>query len=380
MTSAEPVRLRLAARRREGDQVVIAAEVHVPEVGDFEHWYRVPEPWADAVVESADPFVLPLLYRAMADDRPLVVDGPASPSMLRNLVEYQAAIARLSREAPHEGQPRFHEVDIEVSDESERVRPADDAVAAFSGGIDSTYTVQRHAFGLLGRATRPLTAAVLVQGFDIALDEVEGFAHAAARARRILDDVGVELIEVASNVRWGEPTWLDLHGLAVPAALTLFGGRFSEGIVAGTVPYERLDTARGQHPALDWMAGSDAFTVIHDGAAADRIEKAESLLVWDAAMADLRFCFVGSREGINCGRCPKCVKTWMVFRALGVTPACFDVPVTEEVVDRLLPELSSGEPTRRYYSEVVLAAADERGVTEPWVGKLRSTLEPTGPA
>lgn len=374
MPSGEPYRLRLAPRRRVGDQVEVPAVVTHPDGWDFEHWYRVPEVWADALVESLDPFLLPLLYRAMADARPLVVDGPASPSLVRNLVEYQAGISRLSRVAPHEGQPRFTPVEVQLADAPERVRPADDAVAAFSGGIDSTYTVQQHAFDRLGPATRPLSAAVMVHGFDVALDEVDGFVQAAARARRILDDVGVELIEVASNVRWGEPTWLDLHGLAVPAALTLFGGRFSEGIVAGTVPYDRLDIARGQHPALDWMAGSDAFTVIHDGAAVDRIEKAESLLSWDAAMADLRFCFVGSKEGINCGRCPKCVKTWMVFRALGATPACFDVPVTDEAVDRLLPELSSGEPTRRYYSEVVLAAADERGVTEPWVDKLRSTL------
>ena len=38
---------------------------------------------------------------------------------------------------------------------------------------------------------RPLTTAVMVQGFDIPLDADAGFAGAASRARRILDDAGI---------------------------------------------------------------------------------------------------------------------------------------------------------------------------------------------
>ena len=57
------------------------------------------------------------------------------------------------------------------------------AIAAFSGGLDSTCTAIRHTRGLAGWRTEALGALLLVHGFDIALDRAAEFDGARERAR-----------------------------------------------------------------------------------------------------------------------------------------------------------------------------------------------------
>ena len=47
----------------------------------------------------------------------------------------------------------------------------ENAIIALSGGVDSCFTVYRHARGLAGRRTRRLRAAVVQHGFDVWLDQ-----------------------------------------------------------------------------------------------------------------------------------------------------------------------------------------------------------------
>ena len=57
-------------------------------------WFALPRRHADAVTRRADPFVLAALHHSMRSGRALHVRGaPASPSLLRNLDEFQRAWA-----------------------------------------------------------------------------------------------------------------------------------------------------------------------------------------------------------------------------------------------------------------------------------------------
>ena len=53
-------------------------------------WFRMPLEHRGALTTHCDPYVLAALFRAMRAPADLIVHGQASPSLLRNLEEYQA--------------------------------------------------------------------------------------------------------------------------------------------------------------------------------------------------------------------------------------------------------------------------------------------------
>ena len=70
------------------------------------------------------------------------------------------------------------------------------------------------------------------------------------------------------------------------------------------------------------------FQVVHDGAEAERIDKARKLMESPVALRNLRVCFETPEGGYNCGRCEKCFRTMATLRILGVLDrATFDHPL-----------------------------------------------------
>ena len=67
--------------------------------------------------------------------------------------------------------------------------PLEGAVAAFSGGVDSTFTLWRHAARSSSDGRRTIALAVLIHGLDIPLDDETAFRIAFARAGRAAADV-----------------------------------------------------------------------------------------------------------------------------------------------------------------------------------------------
>src|SRR6476469_6060017 len=54
-------------------------------------WYRFPSKYTSFLTFSCDPFVVATILMAMNQSSDLVVHGQVSPSLLRNLEEFQAA-------------------------------------------------------------------------------------------------------------------------------------------------------------------------------------------------------------------------------------------------------------------------------------------------
>ncbi|MBD0300919.1 MAG: hypothetical protein ICV85_01725, partial [Tolypothrix sp. T3-bin4] len=54
-------------------------------------WYRVPSQYGSVISSSCDPFVVATLMLAMSLSTDVVVHGEVSPSLLRNLEEFQSA-------------------------------------------------------------------------------------------------------------------------------------------------------------------------------------------------------------------------------------------------------------------------------------------------
>lgn len=298
---------------------------------EHELWFRSDgRPLSTA--SGADPFLLAALLPFMGDGQPVHVHGAVSKRLLANLAEWQAVWSRWRPE-------RYSPVEI-TADQVVDLRPTSDAaVVAFSGGVDAAYTVHRHRSGRAGWGAVDLRLALLVHGFDIALDNDEAFASAAQRARRVLDGTGIELCTIATNLRSElDIDWEDAFAIVVSAALALLTPQVGIGLIGSSEPYDQLVLPWGSNPITDPLSSSGLLDVRHDGASATRTEKVGALLEWPQAAAALRFCWQGEQQDRNCGECEKCVRTLQNFKLNGVDdPACFD----HTPADRILALTSS---------------------------------------
>jgi hypothetical protein len=181
-----------------------------------------------------------------------------------------------------------------------------------------------------------LVAGVFAHGFDIPLNDARAFTGATEKAGRMLSSIGMELIPVATNFREIGGTWDDAYAAGVISCLMLLQGRFNAGLIASGYEYRDLHLPTSSSPLTDPMLSSDAFQVIHDGAALDKIEKVRQFGQWPEARKYLRVCWEGEHKDCNCGRCLKCVKTILIFRMNGQgLPECFERDISDGDIMRL---------------------------------------------
>jgi hypothetical protein len=122
------------------------------------------------------------------------------------------------------------------------------------------------------------------------------------------------------------------------------------------------------------MLGSNVFTIVHDGAGFDRVQKLAALAGWAEALDELRVCVDDPEDrGRNCGRCNKCVLTRLTFRVLELEPRCFDRLPSDRDVLAWIPNMPS-HPFYVHEARALLAEADARGIAEPWTRALQRKL------
>jgi hypothetical protein len=216
----------------------------------------------------------------------------------------------------------------------------------------------------------------MIHGMDIPRSDANSFAAAVARSQRMLRSVDLPLITVSTN------GW-ELHGtgthfpiLGVTSALHLVGGSFGSGLVSSTSTYRNLVLPLDSTPASDPLLGSSAFEIVHYGAACNRLDKVRSLARWPEAVDNLRVCLQDPSNAANCGRCHKCLLTYLCFRVLGVEPGCFEPVPSDDVVFEWSQRLSVS-PVFIADMEAILDEADARGLDEPWVRAARRRLRKT---
>jgi hypothetical protein len=329
-------------------------------------WYSVETEYRPALTRSSDPFVAALLFRAMRESADMIVHGEVSPSLLRNLEEFQAAWAawlpnRYTR--------------IEIVAEVEREQPTGDkaraGIVAFSGGVDSSFTVFRHKTGRCGRLKRNIPAGVMAQ-WSSSAHEVDGaIERVAEKSAKMLASLDMNLIRMRTNVRELGDSWHDAHGAAIASCLMVLQGGYTEGLIASSRPYRHLTLPYGSSPVTDWLMSSDAFQIVHDGAAFTRSDKIRELAHWPEALRYLQVCWEGGQPDRNCGRCEKCIRNILAFRAAGLgLPECFEQDVSDSQILNLsgLGEAQIGE------NEDVLAAARAASISDSWVDALEECI------
>ncbi len=325
-------------------------------------WYRLANEYDCALTKRADPFLLAAIFSAMRGHADLAVHGEVSASLLRNLEEFQAV---WNCWLPQ----KYSKIEISAEVEKGQAKSTnlERAVAAFSGGIDSCFTVWRHRNGKCGRLRRNLQAALMVHGFDIPINEDDAFKNAAGNARKMLDSLNIKLITMATNFRDLGDDWEDAHGAAIASCLMLLEDYYETGFVASTEPYSNLVLPWGSNPVTDGLMSSDVFQIVHDGAAFTRNDKVREILNWPEALKYLRVCWQGERRDRNCGCCEKCIRTILNFRVVGASlPECFE----QDVSDSQILGLRGLNAVQTAYLVEILLAAKAVPVRQSWVGAL----------
>lgn len=348
---------------------IVGVTIEAPDQKHSSLWYQLPLEYSHFLTKSCDAFVVATIFMAMLKSTDLIIHGEVSPSLLHNLEEFQAAW--------HCWLPdKYTKIEINADTEREQSTPidSDKAVVAFSGGVDSCFTAYRHCRGTCGRLKRNLRAGVMVHGFDIPLNETDTFVLASGKSEKILKSLGMELIVMATNFRDLGDDWCDAHICGLVSSLMLLQGGYSAGLIAGGPTYDNMSTTSpwGSNPVTDWMLSSDSFQTIHDGAAFTRAEKIHEIENWPEALKNLRVCWEGEQKDRNCGRCEKCIRNIMNFRALGLDlPECFEQDITDSQIAAI--EI----PTMLHlvvYTKILLAAKDA-SITDSWVTTLENCIE-----
>lgn len=321
---------------------------------------------------AMDGFVFAVILHAMTVGAPLYVHGPVTRRALYNLEEFQLAWSLWRPQL-------YRHIEIIPDSVIDPVpSPPYKALCAFSGGLDSTFTALRHRLKLAGNGSYDLDTVVMVQGFDIGFDNNDYFLKALDRARPFLEHLSLDVRLVATHRE--DPLfqdWEDSHGAELACCLHQFVGEFRYGLIGSTKPYDGLVLPYGSNPATDHLFSGDGFIIVHDGSGFSRTAKAELVAKYPFALAQLRVCYAGKLQYKNCGKCEKCMRTYLNFLAAGETaPACFDRLPDMAQVSRIRTQ---NEAQRAELVSIVMHAR-KKGIEAAWLSDLEQSIQACKPS
>lgn len=286
-----------------------------------EYWLDVPREHAGDLSTSGNPWVACLLPLAAHTGEalrvPLPVDAPLRANAERLMRVWSAWYPGAS----------VVRVEAPTATDSLEVPPSR-AAAFFSGGVDSFFTAIR-CRPLAAPAERaPIDDLITVWGFDVPLDRAVAFARLRDRHRLVANELGKQLIDVATNLRstrWREAQWSYLaHGAGLACIALFLERRFHTAYIAGSVAYRDLHPW-GSHPATDPLFSTTRTAIVYDAIAYLRTEKIERIAECAPALRALRVCYE-SESDENCGACNKCQRTMLALDICGALARCDAFP------------------------------------------------------
>lgn len=324
-------------------------------------WFKFDQSVNLPADDDCDSYLLAVLMDAMKENRHIDIKGTVSKTLLGNLVEFQSAWNKWLPDT-------YSLVDVLADGVRDGRPPVDGAICAFSGGVDATFSVWRHAKKLCGYRSQPIKLCAIVHGFDIPLEDEVAFKNATARSRNTLRDLRLDLIPIATNFREiSKANWEHVFSCALVAALGNFKNHAGTCIVGSSEPYDSLVIPLGSSPITDHLLSSGEFGVMHDGASHSRTEKVREINHWDAGKNNLRVCWQGDLKDRNCGVCEKCVRTRLNFLAVKApVPAAF--PDSNILTDLKKIELRN-DAVRAEWRQLHEIAVNNK-VDAPWVRQV----------
>jgi len=295
-----------------------------------EFWFSFPSEYAGFITPRNDAFAAAMLPLAMALGEDLIVKGTLSARLLFGLRECNRVL--------HCWVPdRLKEINVVCDAVAEYdVEETPKAVGlSFSGGVDAYFSLKKHMQGEERVPGYEITHCNYVHGIErwSDLDDNSGYKGIEKMYKKILGELGIELIMSKTNMRkfldtmdgWYLYRFSSGAVLSMPALL--LGRLFSKYYIASTYEYND-NVAYGSHPALDHHYGTETLQVIHDAASYSRYDKVKELADWTVAQDSLHVCWRYPGTVQNCCNCEKCRRTMLHLEILGALSdfSCFEEP------------------------------------------------------
>jgi len=248
-----------------------------------EMWFEVDEALAADFSSSGNPWFAALLPLAATLREPLRVRLPVDALLLASAADLNAIW--------RDWYPSLGVVSVEAESAE---APAGGRLtgAFFSGGVDSFYTVMRR-LAEENQVLRP-DELICVAGFDVPLAHEEARRRRRQRLERVADELGLRLVEIATNMkqtRLSHANWNDLwHGCGLVASGLALERRYRRLVIASTFDYAHLNSL-GSHPMTDPLLSTEGTRVLHDGADATRCQKVEYLSRLEMPLQTLHVCW-----------------------------------------------------------------------------------------
>lgn len=187
-------------------------------------------------------------------------------------------------------------------------RRSDQRCLAFSGGVDSFYTLLKNP--------QPINALVTVLGYDVKLKDRRRCRSLADCVSSVAALNGLKSIKVSSNLRrhplFKKTPWERSHGGAIIAIGHLLSESFGTLVISSSVT-AASEQVWGSRWDLDPMFGSDRLKVEHFGETQKRLQKLISIANEPIVRSHLRVCWVSRDADANCCECEKCVRTMLIL-------------------------------------------------------------------
>jgi hypothetical protein len=314
--------LHSAVKSLEDGQICVAAQFEMQRPIAYlpsSLWYRFPERYVDRLNSRADAFAPTALLVAMYAGEDLYIHGEISPRLAYHLREY--------RDVFHAWYPKtFKRVDVQYElPASLAVLDGERAVgAAFSGGVDSFYSLWSHLAQNQSIREARATHGLFVHGLDLRLDDDANYRSAADVYSRMFDKLGLELIEASTNAyQFSEfrINWTMFFGAPMIGAGLLLGPWMGRFYVPSGMPSYRGLFPQGSSPLIDHLLSTEATEIVHHGSSVSRYEKVVALSSWAVTYDKLRVCSDKTRPyGLgNCCTCHKCYRTMILLEIQGVS-------------------------------------------------------------
>jgi hypothetical protein len=279
-------------------------------------WYRIPTQYAESISLQSDAFLAPGLLAAMHFGEDIRVRGVVSPRLAYHLDEYQFI---LNFWMPKDVQP----VEIQF-DQLSPVQASPKGVGcAFSGGVDSWFTVLQHLPENQPIPDYQLTHALYIKDFDILKKEAEKSHRLFTRYQQALQQIDIELIPLETNLVSFIIPRLKIVYFFSPVLVgcaMLLQGLFKRFYISSARDHRQImKRVSSSSPLTERLLSTDTLDIIHYGSIYKRFEKIEAISDWDLARQNLRVCAVPNLEEnvLNCSRCEKCTRTMAPIYALG---------------------------------------------------------------
>ncbi|WP_202840257.1 hypothetical protein [Luteimonas saliphila] len=333
MTTTRPLSLQDPGLRQESAGTILSGHVDGVEL-----YFRTDSDLG--LVLGAEPFLCAMLVPAMEQGRDIVVaDGlTASAEFLANLDRLQDIYAVWY--------PAFRKVAIRVE-----TRPGEAPATGrgrglfFSGGLDACHSLQKYG--------SRIDTLIYVRGIDMQLDDEALYRECLQSNLEIAQAYDKKLVAIESNVRffirkvsrsgigWGVAQGCGLGSLANVLGMPLT-------CISSSAAYDDLGP-QGSHPLTDPLCSSDRVRIDHIGCEARRHEKLLEVARDDFLLQRIRVCW--QDQGLNCGKCEKCLRFRMALTLAGLRSRNFE-PFTD-------------------YSELDLAPIDSPTHYLDWEDNLR---------